>query len=92
MPRLAAAPTCTSRTSTAGAAAPTSGGRSPPARSRRSGAGSVDLAGVLGALADIGYDGVAVVEQDRLPGQGDPVADLRASREHLETLLGAPCA
>ena len=49
------------------------------------GAGSVDLAAVLAALAD--YEGVAVVEQDRRPGAGDPVADLRASREHLEGLL-----
>jgi inosose dehydratase len=51
------------------------------------GAGSVDLAAVLRALADVGYEGYAVVEQDRPPGAGDPVADLRASRLHLEGLL-----
>ena len=46
------------------------------------GAGDVDLAAVLRALD--GYDGYAVVEQDRPAGSGDPVADLRASRRYLE--------
>jgi inosose dehydratase len=43
------------------------------------GAGDVDLPAVLRELA--GYDGYAVVEQDRA---ADPVADLRASRRYLE--------
>jgi inosose dehydratase len=46
------------------------------------GAGDVDLPAVLGELS--GYDGDAVVEQDRVSGAGDPVADLRASRRYLE--------
>jgi inosose dehydratase len=47
------------------------------------GAGDVDLAAVLRELA--GYDGYAVVEQDRaVDAPGDPVADLRASRRYLE--------
>jgi inosose dehydratase len=46
------------------------------------GAGDIDLAAVLRALD--GYDGYAVVEQDRAAGSGDPVADLRASRRYLE--------
>jgi inosose dehydratase len=52
------------------------------------GAGSVDLAAVLRALGEAGYEGWAVVEQDRALGEpGDPVADLRASRLHLESLM-----
>ena len=47
------------------------------------GAGVVDLAGVLGALADIGYDGHATIEQDRVPGVGSPLADLQASLDAL---------
>jgi inosose dehydratase len=46
------------------------------------GTGDVDLAAVLRELGD--YDGYAVVEQDRVPGSGDPVADLRASRRYVE--------
>jgi inosose dehydratase len=46
------------------------------------GAGDVDLPAVLRELA--GYDGYAVVEQDRVTGSGDPIADLRASRRYLE--------
>jgi inosose dehydratase len=50
------------------------------------GEGVIDLAGLLAALAEHGFDGWAVVEQDRSPG-GDPVADLAASRRTLEALL-----
>jgi inosose dehydratase len=50
------------------------------------GEGSVDLAGLLAAADRGGYDGWMVVEQDRRPGSGDPVADLRASRRFLESL------
>jgi inosose dehydratase len=53
------------------------------------GSGAVDFAAVLRTLAALGYDGWAVVEQDRVPGAGDPVADLVASREHLERLAVA---
>ena len=39
------------------------------------GHGVVDIRAVLQALAEIGYDGYATIEQDRVPGQvfGDPV-------------------
>jgi inosose dehydratase len=47
------------------------------------GAGVVDFAGVLGALAAAGYDGWATIEQDRVPGGGDPMADVRRSVAHL---------
>jgi inosose dehydratase len=57
------------------------------------GAGVVDFAGLLGALAARGFDGWAVVEQDRAPGAGDVVADLAASRAFLEALAErAPAA
>jgi inosose dehydratase len=47
------------------------------------GEGIVDLPALLAALGQNGFDGWAVVEQDRAPG-GDPVADLIASRRALE--------
>jgi inosose dehydratase len=50
------------------------------------GAGQVDFAGVLGALRDAGYAGWATLEQDRLPGSGDPVADVRRGVAHLAAL------
>jgi len=49
------------------------------------GQGVVDFAALLEALDEHGFDGWAVVEQDRTPG-GDPVADLIASRQALEAL------
>lgn len=49
------------------------------------GQGRVDFRALLQALEDRGFDGWAVVEQDRAPG-GDPVADLVASRRFLERL------
>jgi inosose dehydratase len=50
------------------------------------GSGSVDLPAVLSALDDAGYRGWATVEQDRVPGGGDPVADVRRSVDYLATL------
>jgi inosose dehydratase len=47
------------------------------------GTGAVDFAGVLAALAGRGYDGAAVLEQDRRPGSGDPAQDVRRSLAHL---------
>jgi inosose dehydratase len=50
------------------------------------GAGDVDLAGVLAALAGIGYSGWLVVEQDGAAGRRDTdrmLADQRSNRDHL---------
>jgi inosose dehydratase len=43
------------------------------------GEGMVDIAAVLGVLAELGYEGYATIEQDRVPGQGTPLDDLRRS-------------
>jgi inosose dehydratase len=43
------------------------------------GHGVVDIGAVLGALAEIGYEGFATIEQDRVPGAGSPLDDLAAS-------------
>lgn len=50
------------------------------------GKGSVDFPGVLAALGSIGYDGWIVVEQDILPGMGDPKASARRNREYLASI------
>ena len=50
------------------------------------GKGCVDFPGVLAALEDIGYDGWIVVEQDVLPGHGQPAESARRNREYLRTL------
>jgi inosose dehydratase len=50
------------------------------------GAGAVDFAGVLAALRANGYAGWATIEQDRVPGGGDPVADVRRSARHLASM------
>jgi inosose dehydratase len=47
------------------------------------GAGVVDFALVASQLDRIGYRGFATIEQDRVPGTGTPVADLRKSLEVL---------
>jgi inosose dehydratase len=49
------------------------------------GEGDLDAAALLRALERHGFAGWAIVEQDRVPG-GDPVADLVASRRHLESV------
>lgn len=43
------------------------------------GEGAVDVPAVLAALDAAGYEGFATIEQDRLPGSGAPLDDLRAS-------------
>jgi inosose dehydratase len=47
------------------------------------GRGSVDFPAVLSALRDVGYEGWIVVEQDVLPGLGDPRASAARNREYL---------
>jgi len=56
------------------------------------GRGGVDFAALLGSMARHGYDGWAVVEQDRAAGSGDAVADLVASRAYLDALREAGVA
>jgi inosose dehydratase len=43
------------------------------------GEGVVDLPAVLAALDEVGYEGYATIEQDRVPGSGSPLEDLAAS-------------
>jgi len=50
------------------------------------GKGSVDFPGVLAALTEIGYDGWIVVEQDILPGMGNPTESARRNREYLRSI------
>lgn len=50
------------------------------------GDGCVDLPALAARLDAHGYEGVAVIEQDRVPG-GNPVADLRRSRAYVEEAL-----
>ena len=58
------------------------------------GDGDVDVAAIVAALDDVGFDGWYVLEQDTVlaaepaPGQG-PVDDARRSLEHLRSLGGA---
>lgn len=47
------------------------------------GQGSVDFPGVLAALKEIAYRGWIVVEQDVLPGMGEPKASAGRNREYL---------
>jgi len=55
------------------------------------GRGVVDCSAVLAALERSCYDGFATIEQDRVPGNGSPLEDLRASLAVLEAAreLGA---
>lgn len=64
------------------------------------GAGDVDVAAIVRALEGSGYDGWYVLEQDTIlmgdpddpatpPGGGDPVADVRASIDHLLAVADA---
>ena len=50
------------------------------------GQGSVDFPGMLGALDEIGYTGWVVVEQDVLPGTGNPRESARRNREYLRSI------
>ena len=50
------------------------------------GKGCVDFPGVLAALGEIGYDGWIVVEQDILPGMGNPRESARRNREYLRSI------
>lgn len=48
------------------------------------GEGMVDIAAVLDTLDGIGYNGFATIEQDRVPGRGAPLEDLRKSVSVIE--------
>ncbi len=50
------------------------------------GKGCVDFPGVLAALEETGYDGWIVVEQDILPGMGNPRESARRNREYLRSI------
>lgn len=50
------------------------------------GKGSVDFAGLLRDLAETGYDGWIVVEQDVLPAMGAPLDSARRNRQYLQTI------
>jgi inosose dehydratase len=52
------------------------------------GTGSVDFPGMLAALDDAGYDGWIVVEQDMLPGMGEPRESARRNRDYLRSIAG----
>jgi inosose dehydratase len=50
------------------------------------GRGCVDFPGVLAALRESGYDGWIVVEQDILPGMGDPKSSAQRNRDYLRSI------
>jgi inosose dehydratase len=50
------------------------------------GRGCIDFARVLEALRAVGYDGWIVVEQDILPGMGDPKESARRNRSYLRSI------
>lgn len=50
------------------------------------GRGCVDFPGMLRALDEIGYDGWIVVEQDVLPGMGNPRESARRNRAYLRSI------
>ena len=50
------------------------------------GRGSVDFAAVLRWLKETGYSGYTLVEQDILPGMGNPADSARRNREYLRSL------
>jgi inosose dehydratase len=52
------------------------------------GRGSVDFGRVTGKLIGQGYSGWVTVEQDVLPGMGDPKESARRNREHLREVTG----
>jgi inosose dehydratase len=59
------------------------------------GQGDVDIAAIVGSLERAGYDGWYVLEQDTIlagppqAGHHAPIADVRASIEHLFAIVGA---
>jgi inosose dehydratase len=53
------------------------------------GEGVVDIAAVLSTLDEIGYNGFATIEQDRVPGSGAPLDDLRKSIAVIERARSA---
>ncbi len=50
------------------------------------GKGAVDFPGVLMALDEIGYQGWIVVEQDVLPGMGQPKESAQRNRDYLHSI------
>ena len=50
------------------------------------GTGAVDFPGMLAALREIDYQGWIVVEQDVLPGMGNPRESARRNREYLRSI------
>ena len=52
------------------------------------GQGSVDFGRVTRKLLQQGYNGWITIEQDVLPGMGDPQESARRNREHLRTVTG----
>lgn len=52
------------------------------------GQGSVDFAQVTARLAKLGYDGFVTVEQDVLPGMGEPKESAQRNREYLRRVTG----
>ncbi|KAB5486117.1 MULTISPECIES: sugar phosphate isomerase/epimerase family protein [Flagellimonas] len=50
------------------------------------GKGAVDFKAVVDLLNDTGYDDWVVVEQDILPGMGNPKACAKANRDYIKTL------
>lgn len=52
------------------------------------GQGSVDFAAVTQQLEQIGYSGWVCVEQDVLPGMGEPKASAARNRQHLAKVAG----
>ena len=53
------------------------------------GDGLVDIGEVLDVLDEIGYDGFATIEQDRVPGSGAPLDDLMKSVAVIENARAA---
>ena len=58
------------------------------------GAGDVDVAAIVAALGEVGFDGWYVLEQDVIlpaePSDEGPVADVRTSLHHLRSLPAPP--
>ncbi len=50
------------------------------------GKGAVDFPAIYAALQDINYDGWIVVEQDMLPGMGDPFESAKRNREYIRSI------